>query len=84
MPINEQAKKAYYRHIGKICVGDTIKVVKGRKVPIGTIATVTDIRDWKDQYGRTQTRYAYLDNGQRTSVSNCELIWKEKLKWHIM
>ena len=74
MPINEEVKKLWYRHNGVITVGDTVKVVKGRKVPVGTVATVTDIRDWKDQYGRVQTRYAYLDNGQRTSVSNCELI----------
>lgn len=74
MPINEEVQKLYFRHIGKICVGDTVEVVKGRKVPIGTIAEVVDIRDWKDQYGRVQTRYAYLSNGMKTSTSNCEIV----------
>lgn len=74
MPINEDARRAYLRYIGVISVGDTVKVIKGRKVPIGTIAEVVDIRDWKDQYGRVQTRYAYLSNGMKTSTSNCEIV----------
>ena len=74
MPINEEARRAYLRHIGVISIGDTIKVVKGRKVPIGTIDTVVDKRDWKDIYGRVQTTYVYLSNGMKTSISNCELV----------
>lgn len=74
MPIDEEVKKLYLRHIGIISVGDTIEVVKGRKVPIGTIADVIDIRDWKDQYGRVQTRYAYLSNGQKTNITNCKIV----------
>lgn len=74
MPIEEEAVKAWNRHLGIISVGDTIKVVKGRKVKIGTIAEVVDMYDWKDRYGRAQTRYAVLDTGEKTSVTNCELI----------
>lgn len=74
MPIDEDARRAFLRFNGVVSIGDTVKVVKGRKVPIGTIAEVVDIRDWKDQYGRVQTRYAYLSNGMKTSTSNCEIV----------
>ena len=74
MPINEEVRRMYLNHNGIICIGDTVKVVKGRKVPIGTIATVKELRPWKDSYGRTQTVYAILDNGMKTSVTNCILV----------
>ena len=71
--INEEAKKAWLRHNGVIQIGDSVKVVKGRKVPIGTVAVVSGITKWKDQYGRTQAVYAVLDNGMRTNINNCVL-----------
>ena len=74
MPIDRDAEKEWLKFIGIVSIGDTVKVVKGRKVPIGTVATVVDIRDWKDCYGRVQSTYAYLDNGMKTSVYNCEII----------
>ena len=74
MPIDEEARRLYLRHMGVISAGDTVKVVKGRKVPVGTVAVVEKLYDWKDQYGRTQTTYAVLDNGMKTSVGNCVLV----------
>lgn len=74
MPIDEEAVRAWKRFNGVIQVGDKVEVIKGRKVPIGTIAEVTDIYDWKDNYGRVQTRYAVLSNGQKTSVDNCKIV----------
>ena len=75
LPINEDYRKMYLHEQGIILVGDMVEVYKGRKVKIGTIARVTEFRPYKDQYGRTQTTYAYLDNGERTNVDNCRL-WK--------
>ena len=78
MPIDEKVRKAYRdkirRKLQLVEVGDTVKVVKGRKVPIGTVAKVVDVREWRDCWGRVQTRYAYLDNGMKTSETNCEIL----------
>jgi hypothetical protein len=71
MDIDQTALAEYRRLNGVIVVGCTIKVVKGRKVPVGTVATVTDIKPWKDAFGRVQCTYAYLSNGMRTSIDNC-------------
>lgn len=73
MPINETAKKAWLHNRGIIQVGDTIEVVKGRKVKVGTIAKVVDLRPYKDAYGRTVADYVYLDTGERTNITNCKL-----------
>ena len=79
MPINEEVRRIYLHDNGIILKDDTVKVVKGRKVPIGTIAKVVSLTEYKDRYGRVQCIYANLDNGQRTNVDNCELLtmWGE-------
>lgn len=72
--INEAAYKEYLHHIGIIHVGDMVEVYKGRKVAKGTISKVTNIYDYKDQYGRTQTTYAVLETGEKTNINNCRLV----------
>ncbi len=74
MEINEEVRKQFMHDNGYILIGDTVKVVKGRKVPIGTVAKVTDERIYKDRYGRIRTLYVYLDNGMKTNINNCELM----------
>lgn len=74
MPIDEEAANAWRKHIGIVEAGDTVKVVKGRKAPLGTVAKVTRVYDYKDRYGRVVAVYAVLDNGMKTSVYNCEII----------
>lgn len=74
MPIDENVKIEWLHGKGVILIGDKIKVVKGRKVPIGTISEVIDKRDFKDRYGRVQGTYLYLENGMKTNENNCELI----------
>ena len=76
MPINEEVRKIWLHDNGIIQIGDAVKVVKGRKVAIGTIAKVVSFSEWKDRYGKAQCTYAHLDNGQRTNVYNCELLNK--------
>lgn len=73
MPIDEEARTAWLHSRGAILVGDTVEVVKGRKVKIGTVATVEQIYDWKDRYGRTQTTYVVFGDGQKTNINNCIL-----------
>ena len=74
MEINESVRVEYQHHIGIILAGDVVEVIKGRKVPIGTVATVVEIKPFKDQYGRHQADYAYLSNGMKTNVNNCKLV----------
>ena len=73
MEINEDVRRIWLHDKGVIFAGDLVKVVKGRKVPVGTVAKVIEIYDWRDRYGRVQTTYAVLDNGMKTNVNNCIL-----------
>ena len=74
MTINEDIRRQWLHDNGVILVGDTVKVVKGRKVPIGTIAKIIDKKPYKDRYGRTRAIYAYLNNGTKTNINNCILL----------
>ena len=74
MPIDEKAAELWRKHCGVIAKGDTVKVVKGRKVAHGTIGTVVNVYDWKDRYGRVQATYAVLEDGQKTNVNNCIIV----------
>ena len=71
MKINEEVKRQWLHDLGEILTGDSIKVYKGRKVPIGTIAKVIEKKTFKDRYGRTQAIYLYLDNGMKVNINNC-------------
>lgn len=73
LPINREVRSAWLHYNGIIQVNDVVKVVKGRKVPIGTIAKVIDKKPYKDRYGRTQAIYLYFDNGMKTNENNCVL-----------
>lgn len=74
MPIDEAVAEIYRKHIGIVAVGDTVEVIKGRKIPHGTIGKVVRVYDWKDCYGRVQSTYAVFEDGSKTSVYNCRII----------
>lgn len=74
MPIDEEVANAWRKHIGIVGAGDVVRVVKGRKIPIGTIAKVERVFDYKDRYGRVVNTYAVFEDGSKTSVYNCEII----------
>ena len=59
---------------GIISEGDTIEIIKGRKLPIGAQKVVQEFRPWTDCYGRVQTIYAVFTDGTKTNVNNCKLI----------
>lgn len=74
MEINQDVRIMWLRKHGVICPGDTVMVIKGRKVPVGTIAKVTFRKPYFDKYRRWVCDYLYFDNGMKTNVDNCILI----------
>lgn len=74
LPINEDIRKIYMHHKGIILEGDTVKVFKGRKIPIGYVGVVEKIKPFYDRYGRWQADYIYFADGQRTNYNNCKLV----------
>lgn len=74
LPIDEEARTIWRHKHNIIEVGDVVEVVKGRKLPIGKVGRVKDIKPYKDRYGRTQTEYVYFEDGERTSIDNCKIM----------
>lgn len=74
MPIDEQTRRAYLHHLGNILVGDKVRVIKGRKLKLGTVAHVRECKQVKDRYGRWVADYVVLDTGESTNAENCEVI----------
>lgn len=73
LPINETIRTMWKHHNGEILIGDTARVVKGRKMPIGYIGVVEKIKPFYDRYGRWKCNYIYFADGQRTNYDNCVL-----------
>ena len=73
MEINEDVEKEWRHFKGEILVGDVVKVVKGRKIPHGTIGTVKAIYPYKDCYNRWIADYVYFVEGGKTNIQNCVL-----------
>lgn len=71
LPINEDVRREWLHHNGVILPGDTVEVVKGRKVAKGTIATVKAVKPVYDHYNRWVADYLYFTDGPRTNVENC-------------
>ena len=55
---------------GRVLVGMIVRVVKGRKWPVGMEGRVIRFQDWKDQYGRVRTTYCVLEDGKRVDINN--------------
>lgn len=73
-PIDENAKTAYCRKHGIIYPGASVVVVKGRKIPLGTVAVVDKLRAVTDRYGRWVADYAVFADGKQTNVENLALV----------
>ena len=74
MPIDEEAKINYQHSLGVILEGDTVMIVKGRKIPAGSVKKVRKKYPFKDRYGRWQADYLYFEDGTKTNVNNCILV----------
>lgn len=74
MPIDEEAKRKWLHGKGFILKGDTVEVVKGKKVPIGTVGKVLDVYEVNDRYRRVVAWYVHIDGGHRTNVENCKVV----------
>lgn len=72
--INEDAKNAYLHACGQFILGDKVMVIKGRKIPHGTVHTVTGMKDIRDKYGRTCAHYLIFEDGTSTNETNCIMI----------
>lgn len=73
-PIDEWARREWCKYENHVEEGCTVEVVKGRKVPIGTVGEVVAIEGIYDNYGRQVGTRAVLDDGQKTSVDNLVVI----------
>ena len=74
MQINKEIRWLWLHRSGIIQIGDTVKVVKGRKLPVGKTGKVKDIKPYFDRYRRWCCDYIYFDDGTRTSIKNCVLV----------
>lgn len=74
MEIDKETERIYRHAKGEILENDLVMVLKGRKVPVGTVGTVKKIYPYKDKYGRIVAYYAYMDNGYKTNVDNLGLV----------
>ena len=74
LPLDEHIRYQWRHENGIIQKNDIVKVIKGRKVKIGTIAKVLDIKPYYDCYKRWCCDYAYLDNGEKTNIDNLKLL----------
>jgi len=55
-------------------IGDTVKVVRGRKVVHGKVGTVVKKFAYLDQYDRVCTTFVVLDDDTMINVRNCEVL----------
>ena len=74
LSINNKVARLWKRHNGVIQDGDKVMVVSGRKVPIGTVSYVREIKPIHDRYGRWVADYVYMENGMRTNIKNVVLV----------
>ena len=74
MPIDHDAQIAYYRKHAIIYPGASVLVVKGRKIPVGTVGTVEKIRPVYDCYRRHVADYAVFTDGRQTNIDNLMMI----------
>ena len=72
--INEEAKWFWNRKRGVIQPGDTVRVVRGRKYPVGTEFKVHSVYPYYDKYQRFIANYAYFVGGGKCSTSNLTII----------
>ena len=73
-PIDHNARRLWLRSMGVIQQGDTVEVIRGRKVRVGTVGEVAAVKPVHDRYGRWVADYVYFADGQRTNVTNCRLL----------
>lgn len=77
LPIDEANRVKWLHSRGQILTGDVVQVVKGRKVPLGTVGKVYKMYPYHDKYGRKVADYVCIEGGYRTNVNNCILFERE-------
>lgn len=65
-------------------IGKTVKVVKGRKFPVGNEYVIK--RFWSKCYNYHEVKYAIMETGEFINIDNIELtepiVIKEKIRYH--
>lgn len=74
MPVDLEAVKVWKHKHGKAVNGDRVMIVKGRKIPIGEVCTVSKEYKVYDRYGRFVALYYKFLDGRKTNVDNCVLV----------
>lgn len=73
-PIDKAAYEAYCRKNAIIYPGASVMVIKGRKIPLGTLARVERIKPITDRHGRCVADYAVFSDGRSTNINNCIMV----------
>ena len=73
MPVDKDAQQMYNRKHFIITEGDTVMVIKGRKLPHGHVGIVTKIREIR-RYGRWVANYVCFSDGKQTNIENVILV----------
>jgi len=70
-PVDEKVLRDFQHYNGMILEGDTVVVIKGRKIPLMTQHVVHHKRDVYDRYGRVMAVYLVFTDGLQTNENNC-------------
>lgn len=73
---DEDEVKNFYRQQGHLFIGDKVKIIKGRKLPIGEIKTISGFYRYNVPctYSKVGTDYILFDDNTRTSIYNVQSI----------
>lgn len=73
---NEREKKDFARRLGYVFEGDTVEIVKGRKLPIGEHKIVKDAYRYEvpNTYGHSYTDYLVFTDGTKTNIDNVKQV----------
>ena len=74
MQVDENARRVWCHKHGNALENDRVMIVKGRKIPHGTVCTVKEKFKVYDRYGRFCAWYYRFTDGQKTNVDNCVLV----------
>lgn len=73
LPICEDMRRLHERGEGRLVEGDRVRVVRGRKVPIGSTGVIQSFSSVNDRYGRRVATYVVTEDWT-TNQDNVELI----------
>jgi len=75
--------KDYYHKEGFLFKGDKVKIIKGKKIPIGTEKEIKDFHRYNVQgtYGHQYTDYVDFTDGTKTNIQNVRIPGLENIDY---